>query len=103
MKYKELTMTKADLVKIISENTGIIRKDVAVVVDSLLKSVKDSLIEGNHIEIRGFGTFKLKTRKPRVGRNPKTDQKVPVPQRTVPTFKFSRDFKVSVVNVKTGK
>lgn len=96
-------MTKADLVKIISENTGIIRKDVAVVVDSLLKSIKDSLIEGNHIEIRGFGTFKLKTRKPRVGRNPKTDQKVPVPQRTVPTFKFSRDFKVSVVNVKTGK
>jgi DNA-binding protein HU-beta/integration host factor subunit beta len=96
-------MTKADLVKIISENTGIIRKDVAVVVDSLLKSVKDSLIEGNHIEIRGFGTFKLKTRKPRVGRNPKTDQKVPVPQRTVPTFKFSRDFKVSVVNVKTAK
>lgn len=96
-------MTKADLVKIISENTGIIRKDVAVVVDSLLKSIKDSLIDGNHIEIRGFGTFKLKTRKPRVGRNPKTDQKVPVPQRTVPTFKFSRDFKVSVVNVKTGK
>jgi DNA-binding protein HU-beta len=96
-------MTKADLVKIISENTGIIRKDVAVVCDSLLKSIKDSLIDGNHIEIRGFGTFKLKTRKPRVGRNPKTDQKVPVPQRTVPTFKFSRDFKVSVVNVKTGK
>jgi len=96
-------MTKADLVKIISENTGIIRKDVAVVVDSLLKSIKDSLIDCNHIEIRGFGTFKLKTRKPRMGRNPKTDQKVPVPKRTVPTFKFSRDFKVSVVNVKTGK
>ena len=96
-------MTKADLVKIISENTGIIRKDVAVVVDALLKSIKDSLIEGTHIEVRGFGTFKLKTRKPRVGRNPKTDEKVPVPQRTVPTFKFSRDFKVSVVNVKTKK
>ena len=96
-------MTKADLVKIISENTGIIRKDVAVVVDSLLKSIKDSLIDGNHIEIRGFGTFKLKSRKPRMGRNPKTDQKVPVPKRTVPTFKFSRDFKVSVINVKTGK
>ncbi len=96
-------MTKADLVKIISENTGIIRKDVAVVVDSLLKSIKDSLIDGNHIEIRGFGTFKLKSRKPRMGRNPKTDQKVPVPKRTVPTFKFSRDFKVSVINVKTVK
>lgn len=96
-------MTKADLVKIISENTGIIRKDVAVVVDALLKSIKDSLVDGNHIEIRGFGTFKLKSRKPRMGRNPKTDQKVPVPKRTVPTFKFSRDFKMSVINVKTGK
>lgn len=96
-------MTKADLVKIISENTGIIRKDVAVVVDSLLKSIKDSLMDGNHIEIRGFGTFKLKSRKPRMGRNPKTDQKVPVPKRTVPTFKFSREFKMSVINVKTGK
>ncbi|PKN78071.1 MAG: integration host factor subunit beta [Candidatus Cloacimonetes bacterium HGW-Cloacimonetes-1] len=94
-------MTKADLVKIISENTGIIRKDVAVVVDSLLQSIKDSLGEGNHIEIRGFGTFKLKTRKPRVGRNPKTDEKVPVPERTVPTFKFSREFKMSVVELKT--
>ncbi|MDP2173398.1 MAG: HU family DNA-binding protein [Candidatus Cloacimonadaceae bacterium] len=95
-------MTKADLVKIISENTGIIRKDVAVVVDSLLQSIKDSLGTGNHIEIRGFGTFKLKTRKPRVGRNPKTDEKVPVPSRTVPTFKFSREFKTSVVDFKTS-
>lgn len=94
-------MTKADLVKIISENTGIIRKDVGVVVDSLLQSIKDILTEGNHIEIRGFGTFKLKTRKPRVGRNPKTDEKVPVPARTVPTFKFSREFKNSVVDIKT--
>lgn len=96
-------MTKADLVKIVSENTGIIRKDVAVVVDSLLQSIKDSLTKGNHIEIRGFGTFKLKTRKPRVGRNPKTDEKVPVPARTVPTFKFSREFKNSVIDIKIKK
>ncbi len=94
-------MTKADLVKNISENTGIIRKDVAVVVDSLLQSVKDSLAAGNHIEIRGFGTFKLKTRKARVGRNPKTDQSVAVPERTVPTFKFSREFKMAVVDLMT--
>ncbi|HQM17339.1 MAG TPA: HU family DNA-binding protein, partial [Candidatus Cloacimonas sp.] len=86
---------------IISENTGIIRKDVAVVVDAFLQAIKDSLIKGNHIEIRGFGTYKLKTRKPRVGRNPKTDEKVPVPERTVPTFKFSREFKNSVLDVKT--
>jgi len=96
-------MTKADLVKIISENTGIIRKDVAVVVDALLQSVKDSMIQGHHIEVRGFGTFKLKTRKPRVGRNPKTDEKVPVPARTVPTFKFSREFKNAVIDIKVAE
>ncbi len=93
-------MTKADLVKMISENTGIIRKDVAVVVDSMLQSIKDSLGKGHHIEIRGFGTFRLKTRKPRMGRNPKTEEKVPVPARTVPTFKFSREFKNSVIDLK---
>lgn len=94
-------MTKADLVKNISENTGIIRKDVAVVVDSLLQAIKDSITEGNHIEIRGFGTFKLRTRKARVGRNPKTDEQVQVPERTVPTFKFSREFKMSVEELKS--
>ena len=96
-------MTKADLVKVISENTGIIRKDVAVVVDSLFQGVKDILAEGNHLEIRGFGTFRLKVRKPRMGRNPKTDEKVPVPERTVPTFKFSREFKNAVVDVEPKK
>lgn len=93
-------MTKADLVKMVSESTGIIRKDVAVMVDSLLQSIKDSLAEGHHIEIRGFGTFRLKTRKARMGRNPKTEEKIPVPARTVPTFKFSREFKLSVKDLK---
>ncbi|MFA7543292.1 MAG: HU family DNA-binding protein [Candidatus Cloacimonadaceae bacterium] len=93
-------MTKADLVKEISDSTGIIRKDVAVVVDALFQGIKDILADGNHLEIRGFGTFRLKTRKPRMGRNPKTDEKVPVPERTVPTFKFSREFKNEVVDIK---
>jgi nucleoid DNA-binding protein len=86
-------MTKADLVKIVSAETGIVRKDVALAVDAFLDSVKDSMKEGKHIEIRGFGTFKLKVRKERIGRNPKTEEKVVVPKRVVPTFKFSRDFK----------
>ncbi len=89
-------MTKADLVRIISAETGIIRKDVALAVDAFLDSVKDSMKDGKHIEIRGFGTFKLKQRKSRIGRNPKTDEKVEVPARIVPTFKFSRAFKEEV-------
>lgn len=94
-------MTKADLVKEISSETGIIRKDVAIVVDSLLTTIKEKMKSGSHIEIRHFGTFKLKARKPRTGRNPKTNDTVPVPERVVPTFKFSREFKMDIVdNVK---
>jgi len=89
-------MTKADLVKIVSAETGIIRKDVALAVDAFLEAIKDTMKEGKHIEIRGFGTFKLKQRKERIGRNPKTEEKVVVPERIVPTFKFSRAFKEEV-------
>ena len=90
-------MTKADLVKDISGDTGIIRKDVAVVVDAFLNAIKDKLKNGKHIEIRHFGTFNLKVRKPRTGRNPRTNDKVPVPERVVPTFKFSRELKLSIL------
>ncbi|MCK4695323.1 MAG: integration host factor subunit beta [Candidatus Cloacimonetes bacterium] len=89
-------MTKADLVRNVSSETGIIRKDVALAVDAFLEAVKDAMKDGKHIEIRGFGTFKLKVRKERIGRNPKTEEKVKVPSRVVPTFKFSRAFKDSV-------
>jgi nucleoid DNA-binding protein len=89
-------MTKADLVRKVSADTGIIRKDVALAVDAFLDAIKDSLQDGKHIEIRGFGTFKLKVRKERIGRNPKTEEKVMVPARVVPTFKFSRAFKEDV-------
>ena len=91
-------MTKADLVRAVSAETGIIRKDVSLAVDAFLDSIKDAMKDGKHIEIRGFGTFKLKVRKERIGRNPKTEEKVKVPSRVVPTFKFSRAFKDEVDN-----
>ena len=89
-------MTKADLVRVVSAETGIIRKDVALAIDAFLESIKESMKEGKHIEIRGFGTYKLKVRKARIGRNPKTEKKVDVPSRVVPTFKFSCAFKDEV-------
>ncbi len=95
-------MTKADLVKKISAETGIIRKDTATIVDTFLDAIKDSLQEGKHIEIRGFGTYKLKIRRPRMGRNPKTEEPVPVPERVVPTFKFSRAFKDEISQMNTN-
>ncbi|MEA2103941.1 MAG: HU family DNA-binding protein [Candidatus Cloacimonadota bacterium] len=84
-------MTKADLVHVISQETGIILKDTKIIVDSFLESVSKSLVEGNHIELRGFGTFKNKVRKPRIARNPNTQEVLNLGERVVPTFKFSKD------------
>jgi DNA-binding protein HU-beta len=86
-------VTKADLVERVAEKTGLTRTDVAVVVDGLLDTIKSSMEEGNNIELRGFGTFKIKTRKARKARNPRTGDEVPVPDRKVPVFKPSNEFK----------
>jgi nucleoid DNA-binding protein len=61
-----------------------------------LEAVKRSLIGGNHIELRGFGTFNLRVRQARTGRNPKTGELIPVPERVVPTFKYTRKLKDEV-------
>ena len=91
-------MTKADIVQIISEKTGFVRDDIATIVDAFLETVKESIVEGKHIEIRGFGTMKVKDRKQSVARNPRSGEKVVIPQRKVPTFKFSKEFKKSVAS-----
>ena len=91
-------MTKADLVEKVAERTGLTRTDVAVVVDSFLETVKKSVEAGHNIEIRGFGTFKIKLRKARKARNPRTGDVVPVPDRKVPVFKVSKELKDLVAN-----
>ncbi len=85
-------MTKADLVDQVAKaiGPGITKRDCALVVDGFLNAVKQALIKGNNIEIRGFGTFKLRHRRPRLGRNPKTGEPVPVPARTTAVYKPSR-------------
>jgi nucleoid DNA-binding protein len=86
-------MTKADLVEQISESTGLTKKDTADTVDEFLAAIKKALVSGNHIEIRGFGTFKVKERKARTARNPRTGDPVPLPSRRVPVFKVSKELK----------
>jgi nucleoid DNA-binding protein len=92
-------MTKADLVEEVSGKTGLTRTDVSVVVDAFLEAVKKSLENGNNIEIRGFGTFKIKQRKARKARNPRTGEEVPVPDRMVPVFKPSNEFKALITKL----
>ncbi len=90
-------MTKADLVETVAGKTGLTKTDVAAVVDNFLDAIKDALESGNNIEIRGFGTFKVKVRKARKARNPRTGDEVPVPDRKVPVFKPSNEFKTLIV------
>jgi nucleoid DNA-binding protein len=92
-------MTKADLVEEVSGKTGLTRTDVAVVVDAFLEAVKKSLENGSNIEIRGFGTFKIKQRKARKARNPRTGEEVPVPDRKVPVFRPSNEFKALITKL----
>lgn len=91
-------MTKADLVEQVAEKTGLTRTDVAATVDAFLEAVKRALENGSNIEIRGFGTFKIKPRKARKARNPRTGDVVPVPDRKIPVFKPSNEFKNLVMN-----
>ena len=88
-------MTKADLVEQVSEaiGPGVTKKDCAAIIDAFLNAVKQAIASGDHIEIRGFGTFKVRSRRPRLARNPRTGESVAVPSRDVPVFKPSRLFK----------
>ena len=86
-------MTKADLVDEIARKTGLTKKDVADTVDEFLRAVTRALASGKHIEIRGLGTFKVKERKARMARNPRTGDPVPVPPRKVPVLKVSKELK----------
>jgi len=90
-------MTKAELVEKVAEKTGLTKNDVAVTVDTFLDSIKSAMENGNNIEIRGFGAFKIKERKARKARNPRTGEEVPVPSRRVPVFKPSNEFKNMVM------
>jgi nucleoid DNA-binding protein len=84
-------MTKADVVELIAEKTGFTAKDVKVVVEQFLEEVKTCLQKNKHLEIRGFGTFKVKNHKSRKARNPKTNEEVHVPAKKKAFFKVSRE------------
>ncbi len=91
-------MTKADLIEEVSRLAELTRKDSEVIVDTIFDSVVRSLRVGDKIEIRGFGSFRTRQRKPRVGRNPKTGDRVEVPAKKIPFFKPSKELKDLVNN-----
>ncbi len=86
-------MTKADLIEEISRVCEFTRKDSEVIVEAIFGSVVRALREGDKIEIRGFGSFRTRQRKARIGRNPKTGARVDVPAKRIPYFKPSKELK----------
>ena len=86
-------MTKADLVDAVSRVTELNRKDSEIVVESLFESIVKALKRGDKLEVRGFGSFRIIERRARQGRNPKTGEKVNVPEKRVPYFKPSKELK----------
>ena len=80
------SMTKAELVEEVSRVSDLTKKHSEVIVDTVFKSIIDALHRGEKIELRGFGSFRLRRREPRKGRNPKTGDKVDVPPKKVPVL-----------------
>ena len=86
-------MTKADLIEEVARITDVTRRDSEVIVETIFDSIVHSLRAGDKIEIRGFDSFRTRQRNSRVGRNPKTGDRVEVPAKKIPFFKPSKELK----------
>ena len=89
-------MTKADIVEKVAAGTGLTKLETEAIIEGFLNTVIQSLRDGNGIEIRGFGSYRVKKKNARFARNPRTGEKVYVEEHFVPVFKFSKDFKAIV-------
>ena len=87
------SMTKAELVEEVSRVSDLTKKHSELIVETVFRSIIEALQRGEKIELRGFGSFRLRQREPRKGRNPKTGDKVDVPPKKVPYFKPGKELK----------
>ena len=94
-------MTKADLIEEVARVVDMTRKEAEVIVEAIFAAVVRALRSGDKIEIRGFGSFRTRQREARVGRNPKTGERVDVPAKKIPYFKPSKELK-DLVNDNKG-
>lgn len=94
-------MNKSDLIEVITDRLkNLTRKEVEVIVDTVFDKMSHALCKGDRIEIRGFGSFEVRTRDARQGRNPKTGATVYVNTRKVPFFKVGKELRERVNNTK---
>jgi len=93
------TLTRADLAEAINRRVGLSRADSLDMVESILDHMGDALEDGENVKISGFGTFLLRDKTERVGRNPKTGIEVPITPRRVLTFRASQMLKDRICDV----
>ena len=93
------TTTRSTLSEAVFKNVGLSRNESSALVDSVFNEILKSLIEGDDVKISSFGTFIVRNKKERIGRNPKTGEEVPITARSVVTFRASNVLK-SRVNLK---
>ncbi len=86
-------MTKAQLVEEVARTTQLTKKHAELIVNTVFESIVQSLREGEKIELRGFGSFRIRQRGARIGRNPKTGARVQVPPKRIPYFKPGKELK----------
>ena len=90
-------MTKAEIAGKVRDKIGAIsHREALLAVETFLEGIKQALTRGEKVSIVGFGTFRVKERKSRTGRNPKTGQQIQVPSKKVPYFKAGKEFKDAV-------
>ncbi len=89
-------MRKADLINKISEKTGIPKVDVLVTLETMFKEIKQNLAEGENIYVRGFGSFIIKKRAAKIGRNIKKNVAVSIPEHFIPAFKPAKEFVLEI-------
>ena len=96
-------MTKSELIARLAQRyPQLVAKDAEYAVKMILDAMTHALLEGNRIEIRGFGSFGLNYRPPRTGRNPKSGEKVQVPEKYVPHFKAGKELRERVDSAQEG-
>lgn len=91
-------MNKSQLIKEVSNCTGFSQSACEMIVNSVLNNITYELSKGNSVSLSDFGVFKPKYRKERIGRNPHTGKRVPIPARTMPTFQPDKKLKEVVIN-----
>ena len=89
-------MMKAELIDAVVKKTEMTKKDAGRAIDAIFETIKEELSKGEKVQLVGFGSFEVRRREARVGRNPRTMEEIRIPARNVPTFRPGKDLKDAI-------